>query len=62
MRKTLIPPDPDLPPELRPDASFSEVQQYLSSLIEYAVGTASRARAKPRLVGSDEGCADKSQK
>jgi len=56
------PPDPDMPPEPRPDASFSEVQRYLSSLIEYTLGAASRARAKPRLVGSDEGCADKSQK
>jgi hypothetical protein len=56
------PPDPDMPPEPRPDASFSEVQQYLSSLIEYAVGASSRARAKPRLVDSDEGCTDNSQK
>jgi len=55
------PPDPDMPPEPRPDASFSEVQRYLSSLIEYAVGAASRARAKPRLVDSDKGCGDKPQ-
>jgi len=56
------PPDPGMPPEPRPDASFSEVQQYLSSLIEYAVRASNRARGKPRLVDSDEDRTDKPQR
>jgi len=36
--------DPDLPPEPTAGAGFFEVQQYLSSLIEYTVENSSRAQ------------------
>jgi hypothetical protein len=56
------PPDPDMPPDPRPGASFFEVQQYLSSLIEYTLGASGRARGEPRLVDSDEYRTDKPKK
>src|ERR1700704_771929 len=42
--------DPDFPREPREGASLFEVQQYLSSLTEYAVDASIRGRRKPQVV------------
>jgi hypothetical protein len=51
--------DPDFPRESPEGASFFELQQYLSSLIEYAVDATIRARRKPRLFDADDDLPDK---
>lgn len=51
--------DPDFPREPREGASFFELQQYLSSLTEYAVDASIRARRKPKVVEADDDLPDK---
>jgi hypothetical protein len=51
--------DPDFPREPREGASFFELQQYLSSLTEYALDASIRARSKPKVVDADDDLPDK---